>query len=344
MKLGLIGVGGIAQTYFQAIHDWPVARLVALADSRSGALQPAVEAIGCVGFEDYRDMARSGLCDAVIVCTPPATHAEICFDFLDNGVAVLCEKPLCLDVSTARRLRARSEDTGVLMTMASKFRYVADLVRTRSLIASGLVGEVIQVDNAFTSQVAMRSRWNSDPTISGGGVLIDNGSHSVDILRYLLGPILHVHAFEPQRLQPLCVEDTVELYTRSASGGVGRVELCWSLSKPLDDFVTVHGTEGVIQIGWQRSRYRLRTSPDWMEIGPGYQKVPAFRRMLENFIGALRGEEDLLITMDDAIASVEAIQLAYRSLANGSWVSVISSEPAYQPPHLSLIPDERATL
>jgi predicted dehydrogenase len=261
-------------------------------------------------------------CDAILVCTPPATHARICLDALDRKVAVLCEKPLSLDPTSAGEMIEAAEAAGVLLTMASKFRYVQDVIRAKSIVESGILGELILFENSFTSRVDMSSRWHADPKISGGGVLVDNGTHSVDLIRYFLGPIAEVHAVEGRRVQQLAVEDTVRLFVRSAGGVMGSIDLSWSMNKELDSFIDIYGSLGTVRVGWRESKYRQVSSPDWVTFGKGYDKVDALRSLIDNFAGAARGEEPCLISSRDGLASVEVIEAAYDSLHSERWTAV----------------------
>lgn len=322
VKFGIVGAGAIAQAYAQAFRVVEGARVVAVADVRLEAAQSLGEELGCPAYSCHRQMAEHERLDAVLVCTPPASHAEVCIDLVRQGVAVLCEKPLALDTATAERMVAEASAAGALLTMASKFRYVEDVLRAKSIVASGAVGEVVLFENAFTARVDMSRRWNSQPHISGGGVMIDNGTHSVDLVRYFLGPVAQINAFECKKVQCLMVEDTVRMFLRSAGGAMASIDLSWSLNKELPSFIDIYGSHGTVRVGWKESRYRQAGSSDWVVFGRGYDKVEALGRQIENFCAALRGGEPLLIQPADAIASVQVIEAAYASLRQCHWVPI----------------------
>lgn len=322
VTFALVGAGGIAQSYADAFKDHSDARLIAVADVRAAAAAALAAKFGCPSFASYQELLASGpRAEAVVICTPPNTHEELTTAFATSGAHVLCEKPFTLTPSSARRMATVAERAGVLLTMASKFRYVEDVTKARELIASGAVGEVVLWENAFTSHLEMRNRWNSNPAVAGGGVLIDNGTHSVDLMRYFLGPLAEVHCVEGKRVQQLSVEDTARVFVRSAAGVMGSVDLSWSVNKELDWYLNIYGSAGTIQVGWKQSRVK-RAGGAWDVFGDGYQKTRAFRAQLANFARAIRGAELLVITTEDAIASVDVIEAAYRSLRGAPWTGV----------------------
>lgn len=298
------------------------ARLHAVVDVREAACQATAEEHRCKYFLDYREPEFLEQIDAAIVCTPPSLHHEMVGHLLDHGKHVLCEKPLTISAAQARDLVARAERSERLLMMASKFRYVDDLIKAKAIVESGILGNIILFENTFCSKVNMRDRWNAQKEVSGGGVLVDNGSHSVDIARYLLGPIGGVQAQNGINAQGLEVEETVRLLIKTESGVIGTVDLSWSINKEVDTYVGLNGSHGTLLIGWKGSRYHQDGIADWIQFGRGYDKVGAFQRQLQNFVGTLKGDEVPLIKPADALASVEVIEAAYQSASRDHWVPV----------------------
>ena len=322
LKFALIGTGGIAQTYAMAFQESDCCELVAVADVNKDSADAFAEPFGAKSFEDYKTLAENAEFDAVIVSTPPNSHPEIATYFMRKGKHVLCEKPLCLSVREAKEMLECAEETGVKFTMASKFRYVKDAVKAKSLVASGILGDVVQFENAFTADVDMSKRWNSNAEIGGGGVLMDNGTHSVDIIRYFLGSISDVLAVDAGSTQGLSVDENVKMFAKTANGVVASVDLTWGINKQLPNFISIYGTNGTLHVGWGESKYKLNNHSEWTVFGKGYDKVQAFKSKLENFRNAINGDEELLIKPSDALASVEVIEAAYKSLNQNLWQKV----------------------
>ena len=327
LRFGLIGAGGIAQAYAQAFNESKCCDLVAVADVREDAAAALAEITGGKSYSDYKQLADVEL-DAVIVATPPVSHPEIACFFMERGTPVLCEKPLCLSVAEAEKMIKAAEDNNVLFTMASKFRYSADVIKAKGILASGVLGDVLQFENAFTAKVDMSKRWNSDSAMSGGGVLIDNGTHSVDIIRYFLGAIDSVLVVDAGGTQSLKVDENVKMFAKTKDGVTASVDLTWGINKELPYFISIFGTNGALHIGWRESKYKLNSSPDWTVFGKGYEKVASFKGKVENFANALRGKEELLIKPADAMASVRVIDAAYKSLNQNLWQPVIEKAAA----------------
>jgi predicted dehydrogenase len=323
-RLALIGAGGIGHTYAEAARSVPEIDVGYVADLRGDVAASLAHLHGATAVTEPESLADPSRVDLALICTPTGTHEHLATAFLRAGVPVMCEKPLAADSATARRILAVAAATGTQLTMASKFRFVSDVIGARSIIQSGTLGEIIRVEVAFASQVDMSRRWNSDPTVSGGGVLIDNGTHAVDLVRYILGPVDSVLATTETSTPGLQVEDTAAMLLRTRDGHIGSVDVSWALDRMTDRYLAAFGTEGSLEVGWRQSRVRLTSSPTDVAYCHGYDKVTALADNLRNVAQALRGEADFVVTPADAIASVAVIQAAYESVRTGQWACVRS--------------------
>jgi predicted dehydrogenase len=326
VPVAIIGCGRIAQDHLQACEAVEGARIVAVADVVEHQAASVAAEFHCRAYADYRRMLEVERPTAVLVCTPPSSHAQITLDALAHGSHVLCEKPFATTLADARKMVSSASEAGLVLMMASKFRFTEDVVRAKGIVDSGILGRIVLFENVFCSRVDMHTRWNSRREISGGGVLFDNGSHSVDIARYLLGPITTVQAQHGVQVQPIEVEDTSRLFFQTEEGVMGTVELSWSIHKDTESYINVYGTEGVLSVGWKESRYRQNAKSSWVVFGHGYNKQRAFARQLQHFLDCLTGRDRPIITATDGLESVRVIEAAYRSSAMNKWQPLESPE------------------
>jgi len=322
IRFGIVGAGAIAQGYAGAFQTCDEAEVIAVADVRKDAAAALAEPFGCASFSSHQEMAERSNPEAVLICTPPASHPEICLRFIEEKVHVLCEKPFAVNVAETVRVLEAARKNGVTITMASKFRYVPDVAEAKRIVDSGALGDIVLFENAFAARVDMSKRWNSDPAIGGGGVLIDNGTHSLDLARYFLGPLAEVLAIEGARRPGLEVEDTVSVFVRSKKGVIGTIDLSWTINKEADRYISIFGTNGAVLVGWKQSRYRQMHSADWTAFGNGYDKIGAFRAQLTNFARSIKGEEAPLVGPEDILGSVKVVEAAYESLQKSHWTPV----------------------
>ncbi len=320
-RVGLIGAGRIGRAHAEAAAGLDGAALVAVADVDSERAAAVATHHGAEVL-DIEKMADRHRLDLVVVAAPPVSHPALVEPLLRGGVPVLCEKPLAVSPAAAHALADLAAHTGTPLTMAAKFRFVADVARGRWLIGTGLLGDLLKIEVSFASRVDMTSRWNADPVVSGGGVLIDNATHGVDLVRYLAGEIVEVQAMAGRNGQTLRVEDSATLLARTAQGALAQVDVTWSFRRLSSTYLAVYGTRGTVELGWQGGHAVTAASPEPYEFGSGYRKIDSLRTNLAAVLAGLAAGDPLPVTAADAVAVAEVIDAGYASLRDGGWVPV----------------------
>lgn len=313
-RLALIGAGAIGVTHAEAAVAGPDVELAAVCDLDLARANALGERTGAHAYDSLPRLVDEERIDGAIVATPPNTHQPAAEFLMSRGIHVLCEKPFAPSVDAARSMIACAERFGVVITMAAKFRFVPDVRAARAAIASGKLGALLMIENVFTGTVMMANRWNSVPEVAGGGVIIDNGTHAVDLFRFFGGTLTEVSATEYRRYQRLPVEDTAVLFARCENGAVASSDLSWSIDKRSPYYLRLFCEGGIIELGWKRSRLQRTGSTHWSLFGKGYSKLDAFIGLQSNFARAITGTEAPEVSAEAALESVSAIDAAYRSM------------------------------
>lgn len=321
IRVGIVGLGRAGRVHLDAWRAVPRVRVAAVCDA-SPEVVDAARAEGLTALTDAQDLFATVPLDAVSIAVPPAQHAPLAIAALDRGLDVLCEKPLAVHGPAALRMMQAAARTGNHLLLATKFRHVGDLVAARGLIGAGVIGEPLSFEIDFSSRVDMAGRWNARRSLSGGGVIIDNGCHAFDIVAFLFGPVSRVHATQLRPAQALPVEDSATVLVELARGLVGRIELSWSLATQRETYVKVYGTEGSIDIGWRQSRLRLHGRPPRLLDAGRYDRLASHVAMMNAFVGVVSGRRGSWITPGECLRTVAAVEASYRSLRSGRWVPV----------------------
>ena len=153
-------------------------------------------------------------------------------------------------------------------------------------------------------------------------MLIDNGSHAVDVLKYVIGPIKSVYTQAAKRTQSMSVEDTARVNFETEDHIIGMVDLSWSLYKHTANYVNIFGTRGTVEVGWAQSLIWDAKEKSSKVFGGGYKKLDAFVRQMEHFADCIQQKVTPILGIDDALESVRVIEAAYTSVREKKWLKV----------------------
>jgi predicted dehydrogenase len=222
--VALVGCGDVSIVHFEAIEAIADAELVAVCDSDPATLTEAAARYQVPGFADHHQLVDVVAPDVVHVCTPHHQHADIAIDCLRAGVGVLLEKPLAHTPAEGERVVRAAAEYGGKIGVCLQNRYNATSQAIHSLLGSGQLGAVFGGSGtvmwhrspAYYQARRWRGRWET----SGGGVMINQAIHILDLLQWFLGEVIHLEGRASQRLLDgdREVEDTADLVLDHASG------------------------------------------------------------------------------------------------------------------------------
>ena len=314
MRLAIAGAGAVVETFhLPATRLCPEIRVVALADKNLERARKVAARFGVpdvVG--DYRDL-RDGV-DAALIALPNALHAPAALELLGRRIPVLVEKPMALGVAEAERMihAARMADT--VLAAALVGRHAAGAQYIRRTLSEERLGALKTVDLEYGIAFAWRSASSFlfRKEQAGGGVLIDLGTHMLDLAAWMIGrpTLLDYHDDAMGGVEGEC---TVHLSFAGPSGAVdGRVSL--SRLRTLTNVMHISGERGTIDwdiatdtvsvdIGGQRSAAEV----------PRRSLLEMFAAQLRAFTGAVLGADDSAVGGESALAVIELIESCYRS-------------------------------
>jgi UDP-N-acetyl-2-amino-2-deoxyglucuronate dehydrogenase len=249
IRFGIVGPGKVAELHAAALGRMPGARLVAVVGrdpDRAAAFADAYGARADVSLD--RAIERGGL-GAVILCTPHPLHAAQAIEAAEAGLHVVVEKPLALDPVDADRVIAAAESNGVLLSVISQRRWYPAVRRVKAAIDDDRIGTpalaTLEVLGWRGPEYYGMDAWRGTAAGEGGGVLVNQAVHQLDLLCWFLGDPIEVDGFTANVNHPeIEVEDTAVAVVRFASGALAAVVASNAQRPGLWGRVHVHGSSG----------------------------------------------------------------------------------------------------
>jgi predicted dehydrogenase len=313
LHIGIVGCGNIAGCHAKAYTKLDGIELAAFCDIEEQKAAKFVQQYGGRAFGSLDAMLDADRLDAVSVATTPTAHRGPAIAALERGVHVLCEKPLAPSAADAAAMVQAADGSKAMLMTGYPYRFRVEPMIAKEWLKGGMIGKPLFAHNSFSGHWAgVVDSWFVRPAISGGGIVLDNGSHSIDLFHYLFGSTRQVHASLSRVNSAIEVEDTALILTEHDSGVSGSIELSWSVPRSHDWYLEIYGTEGTIKIKFGEARYITATSDEW-QTRPGCTDFQdGFDRMIAHFVGCLRTGTPPSPSGRDGLRAIEVIEQIYR--------------------------------
>jgi UDP-N-acetyl-2-amino-2-deoxyglucuronate dehydrogenase len=337
IRFAVVGCGRISGNHFGSIEKHSAdAELVAVCDTDPVALQAAMARTGAPGFANLTRLLIGSEPDVVVLATPSGQHAGQAIQVAKAGVHVMSEKPMATSWAEGKRMVHECDEAGVRLFIVKQNRRNATLQLLKQAVSQGRFGRIYTVNlNVFWSrpqsyydQAAWRGTWEFD-----GGAFMNQASHYVDLIDWLIGPVESVYAYTATLARRIEVEDTGVMAIKWRSGALGTMNVTMlTYPKNMEGSITILGENGTVRIGGmavneiQHWEFADSRPEDAAVREANYQttSVYGFGHPLyyENVIRVLRGEEEPETDGREGLRSLELLVAAYRSARDGVKVSL----------------------
>ncbi len=338
-RLVLIGAGTIGKTHIDRIQQHPELDLVGIADPAPAA-KALADHLGVRWSAEPVALLDQVHAEGAIVATPNAMHVPAALECLGRGIPVLVEKPVADTVGEARKLVDAVARTGVPVLVGHHRRHNPINQRARTMIQSGQLGRIV-------SATALATFLKPDPYFeapwrrhTGGGPILINLIHDIDMLRFLLGEITEVQAMDSHAVRGFEVEDTAAAVLRFASGALATVIVsdttaspwCWDMCAgeqgqyPREDVVShqimgTHGSLSLPDLGlWQyrgERSWHAELSHEETRVHTHSAGADAYTRQLQHFAVLIAGQTEPLCSALDGLRTLQATLAVHEAAVHG---------------------------
>jgi myo-inositol 2-dehydrogenase/D-chiro-inositol 1-dehydrogenase len=330
VRIAVLGAGRIGKIHAASVAANPKAQLIAVADPFGDAAKSVADAYGAEAMIDAMGAIERSDVDAVVIGTPTDTHVGFLMKAIELGKAVLCEKPIDLDIAKSESAAAEVERRGGKVMLAFNRRFDSTFAEMRRAIDAGRIGEVRQVI------ISSRDPGMPPPAYvkTSGGIFRDMTIHDFDMARWLLGeePIL-VTAVGSRLVDPELVGqyedyDTVMVVLQTASGRQAHINNCREAVYGYDQRVEVLGASGMLtQDNLRPTTMRVTTAEltDAREPLLNFfleRYAQAYRAEMDAFIDAIEGGKPMPTTVRDGVLALRLAECAVESARTGRAVGV----------------------
>lgn len=337
VHVGLIGGGNISETHARAASGIPGVAVAAVFGTNREKVARLSALHGATPYSDFEKFLAHRPMDFVAIGSPSGLHAEQGIAAARRGLHVLTEKPLDINTARADALIAAAAEAGVKLGVFFQDRFKADLMRVKEWVEAGVLGRMILADARVKwfrpASYYSDSRWRGTLRLDGGGALINQAIHTVDLLLWLCGEVSAVQAERKTALHKIEAEDTLVATLEFKSGAVGSLQAATSVFPGYPRRVELTGTEGTVIIEHDRLLAAdlreppkdLRASGDDQNASatsPTVSDVRGHQAVLEDFVHAITTNTAPRCSGAEGRRSVALVEAIYQACATGKRVEL----------------------
>lgn len=337
LRVGLIGAGWVGEKRARVISEHPHSELVAVADielQRAQKLAVEFGAPNCRVTNDAYELTRANDLDVIVVSTINKFLAPFSIAALENKKHVLSEKPLGRNVAEAQAMVRAANDAGRVLKTGFNHRHFPHIQEMVQQFKNGAIGEAMyaRIIYGHGGRPGYENEWRMKPELSGGGHLMDQGIHSVDLARYLLGDITRVFADMPTLFYPTDVEDNVFALMWTENGRIAQFHA--GLTQWKNRFeVELGGTNGTLRAEGRSGHYGVsrlilhqrnpRGGKPAETIWEFDDSDPSWGNEWAEFLDALRHGREPMANGVEGLRAMEIVQALYQSARESRIVEVV---------------------
>lgn len=328
MRFGILGCGVVSSIHAGALALIPDAQLVAVADDLPDRAARLARDTGADVLTPEK-LLRSADIDAVCICTPSAFHAEAACVAADAGKHLVVEKPIDVTLVAADRIIEACRRNGVGLTVMSQHRFDHGIVRLKTAIDQGRLGRLTIGDAVvkwYRPAAYYEADWKATWDVCGGGALINQGIHFVDLMLHLMGPVDSVTGRCATVTHDIEVEDVALGWLRFRSGAVGTLYVTTAAYPGTRERIEVSGERGTVVVEGDRIlRWAVDGEQPAVDAPEGAVSdaeltllmIEGHRRQLADAVDAFRAGREPLIGGAEGRAALEVVEAVYRSSKTG---------------------------
>lgn len=331
-KVGILGCGLIAHYHAKSVMELPNTSLAGAYDRSMERKTDFCDSYGIAAFESIEALIDSPLVDAVCICLPSGLHYETAMACIRAGKHVIVEKPMTFTTRQADDIIASAESRGVQVTVISQMRYTDAIARLKGAVDAGWFGKLAAADiyMKYYREPAYYSTsdWKGTLAMDGGGALMNQGIHGVDLLQYVMGPVVSVQALTATRCHDIEAEDTVSAILEFESGALGVIQATTSVYPGFSRRLEICGSEGtaILQedtITYSAFRQAERSLPCGKSAHntgsrPDGMDHALHKKQIGDFFDALAAGRKPFMDARDGKKAVQIIEAVYAAAGTGN--------------------------